>query len=96
LPIATKTITDDYTQQSVVTTYKVLRSYDHFKQVIKELIEPKNSVTSALFEYQDIFNKSWEEDLSAHFLRYAILAANLTQKMSELEIIDAIGGHYPN
>ena len=46
--------------------------------------------------YQDRFNKSGDESLSAHFLRYAMMAANLTPKMSELEIIDAIGGHYPN
>jgi hypothetical protein len=46
--------------------------------------------------YQDRFNKSGDESLSAHFLRYAMVASNLTPKMSELEIIDAIGGHYPN
>ena len=34
--------------------------------------------------------------MSAHFLRYATMAANLTPKLSELEVIDAIGGHYPN
>jgi hypothetical protein len=46
--------------------------------------------------YQDRLNKSGNESLSAHFLRYAMMAANLTPKMSELEIIDTIGGHYPN
>jgi len=47
--------------------------------------------------YQDRFNKTGDKSLSAHFfLRYAMMAANLTPKMSELEIIDAIGGHYPN
>jgi len=29
-------------------------------------------------------------------LRYAMMAANLTPKMSDLEIIGVIGGHYPN
>jgi hypothetical protein len=38
LPIAMKSITDEYTQQWVVTIYKVLRSYDHFKQAITELL----------------------------------------------------------
>jgi len=38
LPIVMKSITDEYTQQCVVTIYKELRSYDHFKQAITELL----------------------------------------------------------
>jgi hypothetical protein len=38
LPIAMKSITDEYTQQWVVTIYKERRSYDHFKQAITELL----------------------------------------------------------
>jgi len=36
------------------------------------------------------------KNLSAHFLRCATMGANLTQKMSELEVIEAVGGHYRN
>jgi len=46
LPIAIKSITDEYTQQWVVTIYTELKRYDHFKQAM----EPTNSVTSALFD----------------------------------------------
>jgi len=38
LPIAMESITDEYTQQWVVTIYKELRSYDHFKQAITKLL----------------------------------------------------------
>jgi hypothetical protein len=33
--------------------------------------------------------------MSAHFLKYAVLAANLTPKLSELDLVDAVAGHYP-
>ena len=46
LPIAIKSITDEYTQQWVVTIYTELKRYDHFKQAM----EPTNSVTSALID----------------------------------------------
>jgi hypothetical protein len=46
--------------------------------------------------YQDTFNRNGDDSLSAHFLQYATIAANLTPKMSELDVIDVIGGHYLN
>jgi hypothetical protein len=35
-------------------------------------------------------------NVSSNFLRYAMTAVNLTPKISELEVIDAIGSHYLN
>ena len=99
LPTAMKTITDEYTQQWVVTICKELRSYDHFKQAITELLwSPQIQSQVRCSIYQDRFSKNGDEILSAHFffLRYAMMAANLTPKMSDLEITDAIGVHYPN
>ena len=88
LPIAMKSITDEYTQQWVVTIYKELRSYDHLQQAITELLwSPQIQSQVRCSIYQDGLNKSGEEILSAHFLRYAMMAANLTPKMFELEII---------
>jgi len=81
----------------LVTIYKQLRSYDHFKQAITELLwSPQIQSQLRCSIYQDGFNKSGDENLSAHFLRYAMMAPNLTPKLSELEITDAIGSHYPN
>ena len=97
LPIAIKSITDEYTQQWVVTIYKELRSSGHFKQAVTELLwSPQIQSHVRCSIYQDSFNNSGNESLSAHFLRHAMMAANLTPKMSELESIDAVGGHYPN
>jgi hypothetical protein len=45
--------------------------------------------------YQDSFNKSGDKSLPAHFL-IRNDGGKLTPKMSELEVINAIGGHYPN
>jgi hypothetical protein len=97
LPIAMKAITEEYTQQWVTTIYKELRNYEQIKQAITELLwSPKIQSQVRCSIYQDRFNKSGGECLSAHFLRYAMMTANLTRKMSELEVIDAVSGHYPN
>jgi hypothetical protein len=64
-----KSITDEYTQQWVVTIYKELRSYDHFNQAITELLRsPQIQSRVRCLIYQDRFNKSRDESLSAHFL----------------------------
>jgi hypothetical protein len=69
LPIAMKSITDEYTQQWVVTIYKELRYYNHFKQAIVELLwSPQIQSQVRCSIYQDKFNKSGNERLSAHFL----------------------------
>jgi hypothetical protein len=68
-PIAMKYITDEYTQQWVVTIYKELRNYDHFKPVITVLLwSPQIQSQVHCSTYQDRFNKSGDESLSAHFL----------------------------
>jgi hypothetical protein len=97
LQIAMKAITDEYPQQWVTAIYKELTNYEHFKQAITELLwRPQIQSQVRCSMYEDRFIKSGGENLSAHFLRYAMMAANLTPKMSELEVIDAISGHYPN
>jgi hypothetical protein len=55
-------------------------------------MEPTNPISKSAVRV----SKNCDECRSAHFLRYAMLAANLTPKISELEIIAAIGGHCPN
>jgi hypothetical protein len=34
--------------------------------------------------------------MSAHFLRYSVMAAHLSPRLSELDLIDAIAGHFPS
>jgi hypothetical protein len=67
-----------------------------FSQAITELLwSPQIHSQVRCSIYQDIFNRNGDHSLHS-FLRYATMAANLTLKMSELEIMDAIGGHYLN
>jgi hypothetical protein len=33
--------------------------------------------------------------MSSHFLMYSVLATNLSPKLSELDLVDAIAGHFP-
>jgi hypothetical protein len=69
LPIAMRSITDEYTQQWVVTIYKELRSYDHFKQAITELLwSPQIQSQVRCSIYQDRFNNNGDKSLSVHFL----------------------------
>jgi hypothetical protein len=92
-----KAITDEYTQRWVTAIYKELRNYEHFKQAMTELLwSPQIQSQVRCSIHQDRLNKSGGEDLSAHFLPYAMMVANLAPKMSELEDIDAVSGHCPN
>jgi len=70
VPTAMRSITDEYAQQWVVTIYKELRSYDHFKQAITQLLwSPQIQSQVRCSIYQDRFNKNGDKSLSAHFLR---------------------------
>ncbi|KDR10728.1 hypothetical protein L798_15389 [Zootermopsis nevadensis] len=33
--------------------------------------------------------------MSSHFLKYSVLAVNLSPKLSELELVDGVVGHFP-
>ena len=77
--------------------HKELRNYGHVKQAITELLRrPQIQSQVRCSIYQDRFSTSGDESLSAHFVQYARMGANLAPKMFELEIIDAVGGYYPN
>ena len=97
LPLAMKSVTDEYVRQWVTTMYREIKDYDHFKQAIIELLwSPQVQSQVRCSIYQDKFKGNGDDSLSVHFLRYASIAANLTPKMSDLEVIDALCGHYPN
>ena len=81
LSFVMKSITDKYTQQWAFTIYKELRNLDHFRQAITELLwNPQIQSQVHCSIYQDRLSKSEDESLSAHFLRYATMGANLTPK----------------
>ncbi|KDR14396.1 hypothetical protein L798_11871 [Zootermopsis nevadensis] len=45
--------------------------------------------------YEDRFDRNSNERMSSHFLKYSVLAGNLSPKLTELELVDAIVGHFP-
>jgi hypothetical protein len=81
LPITMKSIADEYTQQWIITIYKELRNYYHFKQAITELLWSSQIQSQVhCVTHQDRFSNSRDESLCAHFVRYAMMAANFTPK----------------
>jgi hypothetical protein len=96
LPLAMKAVTDGYAKQWFTAIYKDLVSYEHFKRAITELLwNPQIQSRTRCALYQDRFDKGKDESMSAHFLRYSVITANLSPRLSELDLIDAISGHFP-
>jgi hypothetical protein len=96
LPVAMKAVTDAYSKQWFTAIYKDLSSYEHFKRAITELLwNPHAQSRTRCALYQDKFDRNKDETMSAHFLRYSVTSAHLTPRLSELELIDAIAGHFP-
>jgi hypothetical protein len=82
LPLTIKSITDDYVRQWVTTIHKEIKDYDRFKQAIIELLWSPQVQSQVCSIYQDKFGRTGYDSLSAHFMRYATVAANLTPRMS--------------
>jgi hypothetical protein len=87
---------DPYSKQWFTAVYKDLTKYDHFKRAFTELLwspQIQSQVQSQL--YQDRFDKKAKESMSSRFLKYYMLAANLSPRLSELDFVDATAGHFP-
>ena len=62
LPLAIKSITDEYVRQWVNTIYREIKDYDHFKQAITELLwNPQVQSHIRCSIYQDRFNRNGED-----------------------------------
>jgi hypothetical protein len=95
LPLAMKAITDGYTRQWFAAIYKDLTIYQHFKRAITELLwSPQMQSRTRCALYQDKYDKSRDESMSSHFLKYCVMAEHLSPRMTESELIDAISGHF--
>jgi hypothetical protein len=76
--------------------YQDLTSYDQFKRAFTELLwspQIQSQVRSQF--HQDRFDRNSNASMSSHFLKYSVLAANLSPKLSELDLIEAMAGHFP-
>jgi hypothetical protein len=79
-----------------ITNNRHVTGYEQFRQAIRELLwSPQVHSQVCCSIYQDQYDKGIDKSMSAHFLRHAVLIMNLTPKLSELDMIDAIAGHYP-
>jgi hypothetical protein len=90
-----KAVTDAYSKQWFMATYEDLSGYEHFKRAVTELFwNPQTRSRTRCVLYQDKFDRNKYETMSVHFLRYSVMSAHLTPRLSELELIDAIAGHF--
>jgi len=95
LPLAMKAITDGYTRQWFAAIYKDLTNYQHFKRAITELLfSPQMQSRTRCALYQDKYDKSRDESMSSHILKYCVMAAHLSPRMTESDLIDAISVHF--
>ncbi|KDR06835.1 hypothetical protein L798_03921 [Zootermopsis nevadensis] len=96
LPLAMKAVTDCYTKQWCTAIYKDLADYEHFKRALTDLLwSAQIQSRTRCTVYQDRYDKNKADTMSAHFLRYSVMAAHLSPRLSELDLIDAISGHFP-
>jgi hypothetical protein len=79
--------------------YSSLQGFDELRAVRKAVTEllwsPQTQSQVRCSVYQDNYDQGKDGSMSAHFLRYAVLDANLIPKLSELDLVDGIAGHYP-
>ena len=45
--------------------------------------------------YQSMCDRTKDGSMTAHFLRYLVVANNLTSKLTESDVVEIISGHYP-
>jgi hypothetical protein len=96
LPLAIRSITDGYTRQWVTAVERDLKSFEQFCQAITELLWSREAQAEARTAiYQGRCDKNESGSLSGHLLKYYTLSAYLSPKMSELDLISSVIGHYP-
>jgi hypothetical protein len=96
LPLAIKSVTDSYASQRITSVSEDIKDFNQFSQSLTELLwnqQIQAGVRGAIFH--DKYDKRTKETLSEHFLRYAVMAAHLQPRLSELDLINAIGNHFP-
>jgi hypothetical protein len=82
LSVAVKAVTDNCAKQWFTAVYKDLTSYDDFKKSVTELLwNPQIQSQVRISLCQDNFDKTENETMSARFLRYSVLAANLSPRL---------------
>ena len=45
--------------------------------------------------YQSVYDRTKDGSMTAHFLLYSAVATHLTSRLTESDVVEIIGGHYP-
>jgi hypothetical protein len=89
-----KEVTDSYSCQWPIAIYKDLGGHEHIKRASIELLwSPQFRTRCPLC--QDKYDKSKGENMSANLLRHSVMPANLSPRVSELDLIDAVTVYFP-
>jgi hypothetical protein len=94
LSTASKAICDSYAKQWLESVRKDLRKYSEFKTAFMELLWNTSVQAQMKFIYEDKYSKQSGES-TAHFLKYSVKAAYLSNRLSESDLVSAIASHFP-
>jgi hypothetical protein len=95
LAIALRSITDPTPKDWVSAVSHTLNDYSQFKSAFAKVYwnqVARSNVRKSV--YRDKYNKQSGLTLSEHFLKYAVLASYLQPKLSDVELINALMGHF--
>jgi hypothetical protein len=95
LAVALRSITDASAKSWVSAIAHNLQFYDQFKVTfVRAFWSPvvQSNVRKSI--YQDKYNKQDGLSLSAHFLKYSVVASYLQPKMMDSELINALMSHF--
>jgi len=70
-----------------------VESYEQFKEAITEFLCGPQAQARRRCAYQCVYDRTNNESMTAHFLRYSALANNLTPKLTASDIVEIISGH---
>jgi hypothetical protein len=77
------------------TVYNDLTGCGQFKEAITDLLWwPQTQARLRCSLYQSKYDKAKDGPMFAHFLRYSRVTANLSPRLSEVDIVEAITAHF--
>lgn len=96
LAIALRSVTDPLAVEWIATVSPTISNYEEFKLAFRRNFwsASKQSIAKCSI-YQDRYSKQSGLKMSDHFLKYAVLAGYLQPRLNDIDLIDALGFHFP-
>ena len=96
LPIAIRSITDPLAHSWLISISHTLKCYEDFKSAVTRHCWSREAQSLARCSiYRDKYSKQSGDKMSAHFLKYAVLATYLEPSIPDRELISALQFHFP-